>query len=105
VLQPLHAQDGEGRDLRAQLLAQDGAYYEMPQTGDWGWVTFQAPERVDSAKRTVFLHSRGYYRLHLDALGAPDHAMLRQIAEIPGRAARLAATLFAEFQQQRAMKR
>jgi hypothetical protein len=96
TLAPIEARDAQGRDVLPDLRAADGRYYEMPTTADRAFVTFRAPPPRDGLRRTVILHSRGYYRLHLPEGTEPDSAALRQITEVPGAAARLAADLFRE---------
>jgi hypothetical protein len=45
--------------------------------------------------RSVFLHSRGYYRPGLETAGQPDTETLRQVFEVPDAFARLAARSWA----------
>jgi len=54
--------------------------------------------------RTVFLHSRGYYRLHLPETGEPELAMLERLRSEPGTAVRFAADRYAEWKQQGGLK-
>jgi hypothetical protein len=83
------------------LKARDDDYYAMPETGNRGYVVFPAPALRPGTERTVFLHTRGYYRLHLTGEGEPDRATLRQIVEDPDGAARFAAARFARWQGER----
>ena len=92
---PLAAQTSDGRDLLADLAAPDDRYYAMPTTSDRATVTFRAPPPRPGAQRTVFLHTRGYYRLYLDERGQPNLAALRRITDEPDAAARMAAESFA----------
>lgn len=93
----LAARDEEGRDWLTELRSTDDSYYEMPRTGDRAFLTFPAPPERPGMERTVFLHSRGYYRLHLSEDGEPDAITLREITETPGAAARHAAERYAEW--------
>jgi hypothetical protein len=97
-LRPSSALDQRGRDVLPALLGSDGAYYSMPGNDDRAIVRFEAPPRREGLERTVFLHSRGWYRIHMEETGAPDRQTLRWIAEIPGTAARYAAQRFSEWQ-------
>lgn len=97
----VEARDTRGIDVLQALRGRDDDYYAMPETGDRGYVVFPAPEPRPGTERTVFLHSRGYYRLHLTGEGEPDRAMLKQIADEPGGAARFAAARFARWQSER----
>jgi hypothetical protein len=95
TIAPLTARTADGRDLRAALSADDDRYYAMPTTADHAFVTFRAPAPRPGAERTIFLHTRGYYRLHLDERGAPNVAELQRVATEPDAAARLAAERYA----------
>lgn len=101
TLAPVRAVDHSGRDVLAMLLESDDQYYDMPRTGDYGVVEFVAPpERADS-DRTVILHSRGYYRLHLAPSRQPDLATLERLIEETGYAATFAAERYARWRAER----
>lgn len=102
---PVEARDGGDDDVLSSLLAADDAYYGMPQTGDFGYVAFPAPDPRLGLERTVILHSRGYYRQHLSKAGEPNLALLGEIAEVPGAAVRLAAIRYTEWREARASQR
>jgi hypothetical protein len=104
TVRPLKAWDDGDRDLLAELLKKDDAYYAMPKVGDHAWVEFPVPPAREGMDRTVFLHSRGYYKLHLTGRGKPDTATLREISDTPDAAARFAAKRFGEWRAQRASK-
>ncbi|NIM50207.1 MAG: hypothetical protein GTN62_07685 [Gemmatimonadales bacterium] len=100
-LAPLEARGADGSDLRSVLSRADDSYHVMPTIGDAAHLTFAAPAPVPSMERTVFLHSSGWYRIHLKARGEPDLAALGQIFDVPGGAARLAAERYAEWHRSR----
>jgi hypothetical protein len=50
--------------------------------------------------RTVFLHSRGYYRLHLTPQGEPNTAVLLEMGQVPDTAARLAAMRYSQWKNE-----
>jgi hypothetical protein len=93
---PLTARTSDGRDVLGDLTRADDRYYAMPRTGDHGFVSFRAPPRRPGMPRTVFLHTRGYYRLHLPERGPPNAATIARITDEPDAAARLAAESFAK---------
>lgn len=95
ALAPSTARTSDGRDVLADLAAADERYYEMPQTGDYGFVTYVAPPLSRGLSRTVFAHARGYYRLHLDPTTSPDTATLARLFAMPDAAAAFAAEQFA----------
>jgi hypothetical protein len=101
---PLKAWDDGDRNLLSQLSKTDDAYYAMPKVGDHAWVEFPAPPARPEMERTVFLHSRGYYKLHLNGSGKPDTATLREITDTPDAAARFATKRYGEWRAERASK-
>jgi hypothetical protein len=105
VVKPIEAREEGGADRLADLSSIDDRYYEMPRTGDRANVTFPVPPAPAGTKRTVFLHSRGYYRLHLPAVGEPQREALQQLADVPGAAAALAAARYAEWDARRVAQR
>jgi hypothetical protein len=92
----LTARTFDGRDIRRELTTVDDQYYAMPTTTDRATLTFRAPPPRPGTTRTVFLHSRGYYRLYLNASTPPNVEALRRITEQPDAAARMAAESFAK---------
>jgi hypothetical protein len=101
---PIKAWNDRNRDLLADLAKTDDAYYAMPKMGDQAWVNFPAPAPRPGMQRTVFLHSRGYYRLHLTGSGNPDIATLEQIGSVPDAAARFAIKRYNEWRVAQASK-
>jgi hypothetical protein len=98
TIAPMTAKDGHNQDVLAAIIGNDDRYYPMPNTGDYGYVTFRAPAPRADSDRTVLLHARGYYRLHLREAGEPDTAAVRRIVEVPGAAAEFAAEQFSQWQ-------
>jgi hypothetical protein len=96
-LEPATAQDLQGKDVLPELVANDDRYLAMPNIGDTADLTFHAPPRHEGTGRTVFLHSRGYYKLHVATNGEPDTTTLQEIENVPGAAARFAANEFARW--------
>ena len=95
TLVPVQAQTTDGRDVLADLSSSDDRFYAMPTTADRAIVSFRAPPVRAGTERSVFLHTRGYYRLHLDERDAPAVAELQRISTQPDAAARLAAERYA----------
>ena len=91
TLEPASARTSDGRDVLGDLRSADDRYYAMPSTGDYGFVTFKAPLVALGATRTVFVHARGYYRMHLDPTAPPDSATLTRFFSSPDAAALFAA--------------
>ena len=95
---PASAQDSQGKNVLPELVAVDDRYLAMPNVGDSDDLTFRVPPRRAGTDRAVFLHSRGYYKLHVSGTGDPDTKTLTAIENVPGTAARFAATQFGQWQ-------
>ena len=81
----------------AAVTAADTLYHAMPNTGDRATLEFPAPPVRRGSERTVVLHSRGWYRLHLTPGGPPDTAMVRRIVEEPGAAVEYSASQYQQW--------
>ena len=92
------ARTSEGKDILADLAASDDRYYAMPDETHSAEVIFAAPPRTQQ-QRTVLLHSRGWYQLHLRNNGAPDPATFTKILTVPGAGVQFAADRFAEWRR------
>jgi hypothetical protein len=95
----LSAATSEGRNILPDLLASDDRYYPMPTMSDRAELAYPAPARKKGMDRTVFLHSRGWYQLHLRQDGDPDTATISRIMAVPGAAASFAADRFADWRK------
>jgi hypothetical protein len=100
-LQPVNAEDESGRNVLPELSRVDDSYYTMPKQGNRAYVTFPAPPLRPGMSRTVFLHSRGYYRLHLTPQGEPNTAVLLEMGQVADTAARLAAMRYSQWKNER----
>jgi hypothetical protein len=89
---PAAASGPDGGIVTRLVASADTLYHVMPNTGDRVLLTFPAPPVVrDGRERTVVLHSRGWYRLHLRPSGPPDLALADSIMTVPGAAAEYSA--------------
>jgi rRNA processing protein Gar1 len=68
--------DNNNLDISRLLLKSDSSYYVQKQTGDEAVLTFDTPEQT-AGKRTVFLHSRGYYKILREQTGKADKKKLK----------------------------
>jgi hypothetical protein len=91
------ARTSDGKDILPDLAASDDRYYKMPSNSDRAEINFPAPPRKAGMERTIFLHSRGWYQLHLRENGEPDKAAVTKIMMVPGEATRFSAARFAEW--------
>jgi hypothetical protein len=91
---PITARDSHGKNVLPELLASDDHYQTMPNVGDSVDLTFPAPPPSAGTDRAIFLHSRGYYQLHLAEEGESARALLQEIENVPGAAVRFAVQQF-----------
>jgi hypothetical protein len=98
TLKPATAQDLSGNSVLADLVSVDHRYLAMPNIGDTADFTFAAPPRKEGTEREVILHTRGYYKLHVDGAGAPDKKTLNAFEKVPDSAAHFAAEQYAQWQ-------
>jgi hypothetical protein len=97
-LKPETATSLDGKNVLPELATIDGHYLAMPNIGDTADLTFLAPAHKLGLDRAVFLHSRGYYKLHIAGTGEPDKKTLEAFEKVPGSAARFAATQYGQWQ-------
>ena len=100
TLRPAKAEDERGKSILSSISALDGSYYTMPVTGNRANVEFPAPAAYPGMERAVFLHSRGYYQLHLSPTGDPNNAVLQLSQDVPDAAARLAAVRYGQWRNE-----
>ncbi len=70
-------------EVKEALAATDDVYYVLDEQGDEAILVFSCPELKNDC-RSVFLHSRGYYKVIRDQAGPPDKKTLRTFRK-PGR--------------------
>ena len=95
---PSYAKTNHGRDVLDDLRLPDDRYYPMPSNSDRAEVRFKAPSEKPGLKRTIFLHSRGWYQLHLNTTPEPDLEALDGIFNHPDGASRFASKEYAVWQ-------
>ena len=84
----------DARDVRKELASADGVYYSMSEVGNSAILRYKTPPLRPGMERTVFLHSAGWYRMHLGATGASDVGAFNEILDTPGGVARFAASRY-----------
>ena len=99
------AWSADGTDVLDLLRAVDDAYYEMPEIGDQADLSFRAPGPVPGKERSVILHSRGYYDLHLDPAAAADEDLVQQVEQEPGAGVVYSAALYENWSEAELMRR
>lgn len=87
----------DGRDLSLELASTDGRYFVMEDIGRSASLTFAAPAPAPECARTVFARVSGYYKMHIDACGAPQTDLLERLEFEPGYAVRFALAKHSEW--------
>lgn len=85
------ATDEKGRDVVPLLNKDDEKYYSQPETGNEAMLAFAAPAPA-GMDRSVFLHSKGHYKILQDPKGRPDRKYLEAFLQ-PGRLNRFSLEL------------
>ena len=97
TIAPRSASGNASGDILAAVTAADTLYHAMPNTGDRATLEFPVPMARPGQQRTMVLHSRGWYRLHLTPSGPPDTAMVRRVLEVPGAAVEYSASQYRQW--------
>ncbi|HEV2199289.1 MAG TPA: hypothetical protein VGR73_05680 [Bryobacteraceae bacterium] len=93
---PQSARTSAGEDVLSKLQFTDGLAYKAVM-GDDAEIAFPATPPRPGMRRTVFLHSAGYYRPDVRSQRPPDTETLRQVFETPDGLARFAARRYAAW--------
>jgi len=83
VVQIKTAINQNGKDVSKNLKNDDRKYYIQPNVGDEAIVNFALPA-LTAEKRTIFLHSKGWYQILRNPVGTPDREYLETFRQ-PGR--------------------
>ena len=78
VVQLESAIDGKNDHVQDLLIADDTLYYVQPDIGDFVELTFKVPASK-GMQRSLFLHSKGHYKIIRDQTGRPDMRKLRSL--------------------------
>jgi hypothetical protein len=78
VVQLESAIDGKNDNVKDLLIADDSLYYVQPDIGDVVEMAFKVPSSK-GMERSVFLHSKGHYKILRDQTGRPDMKTLRSL--------------------------
>ena len=75
------AVDQDGKNVKQSLINTDKKYFTQPRVGDTALLQYPAPPQKEGWSRTVFLHSRGHYKIIRHATGKPDREHLARLRE------------------------
>ncbi|HDS07337.1 MAG TPA: hypothetical protein ENO05_06890 [Bacteroides sp.] len=76
--------DGYHNDSKDLLAADDHLYYVQREVGEYADLIYSAPPASLGMDRSVFLHSKGHYRIIRDLEGKPDLRTLRSLKKENG---------------------
>ena len=93
----------EGKDVTKLLKHSDKHYFVQPRVGDSALLCYPVPAARETMSRTVFLHSRGHYKVIRKAKGEPDVARLEQFRQ-PGSFALFSRRNYLELMARYALK-
>jgi len=95
TLSAIDAIDENGKNVAGEILYDDSSWYVQPEIGNQAVVTFPVPEFTGES-RTVFLESKGYYKILRDQKGPAAMKKLRSFKD-PGRMAEFSKELFDRY--------
>jgi hypothetical protein len=76
IVQAKTAVTNNNEEISGLLLSSDKSYYVQNNTGDEAFLSFDFPQ-IGKGDRSVFLHTRGYYKILRDLTGKADKKKLR----------------------------
>lgn len=79
-----YAVNEKGHDLRDSLSAIDGKYYTMPDSVSAAILEFEVPSPVENMKRSLYLKTNGYYKIHLKKDKPEQTELIEKIYNTPG---------------------
>lgn len=77
------AVDNTGADVKDLMYSNDDLYYIQPEVGDAVEMSFRVPV-TEGMQRSVFLHSKGHYKILRDQTGKPDIKSLKSLNKESG---------------------
>jgi len=76
--------DQDGQSIVSAISEEDGVYHEMPLIGDFVDFAFDVPVLPSDVARSVFLHTTGYYELHMNKELPEKQKLIDSILQNPG---------------------
>ena len=95
-VQPTAAKTETGKDIVPLLSKNDAKYYVQEKIGEEGFLVFQDSPEVRGMKKSVFLHTKGYYTHVRNYPNPPDRKKLQTFYSA-GRFSRFSCDNYAEF--------
>jgi hypothetical protein len=78
------AVDQDETMITSLLSITDDLYHQMPEVGDWFKAEFEAPDKQPEKRRTIFLETTGYYKLHIDKTKPAETELIKNLLATPG---------------------
>jgi hypothetical protein len=97
-IQPTSAFTESGRDVTQPLSKDDAKYYVQEKTGEEGLVVYKDSPEVRGMKKSIFLHTKGYYT-HVRNYPNPPDKMKLETFFIPGRFSKFSYENYISFRK------
>jgi len=92
-----------GKDINKRLAGDDRKYYIQPKTGNEVILDFKYPPEQPDMKRSVILHTKGYYEHVRYYVNPPDREALQAFRQ-PGRMSEFSLQRFLDAKRNISMK-
>jgi hypothetical protein len=97
-VQPASAITETGKDVTQLILKNDTKYYIQEKIGEEGLLVYQDSPEIYGLKKSVFLHTKGYYTHVRNYPNPPDKEQLKTFL-IPGRFSKFSYDNYTEFRK------
>ena len=97
VITLTEAVDQAHRDVAVRLQSRDGDYHVMPKTGDWVAISFDGSTPSVKGRRSLFLRTDGFYKIHLPKDQLEQSETIAELASTPGLVVAFALDEFSKF--------
>lgn len=84
-------------DISNLITLNDENYYEMPATGDYFDLEFEAPKTFEGMSRTIFAKTSGYYKIHLPKSNQPDYQFIYSLGMNSGKIVKYSIKKYIEW--------
>jgi hypothetical protein len=95
-VQPFSAITETGKDVTQLLSQNDKKYYIQKKTGEEGLIVYEDSPAITGMKKSVFLHTKGYYTHVRNYPNPPDKKQLQTFL-VPGRFSKFSFNNYTEF--------
>ncbi len=103
AIKPSSAVTESGNDAGKLIMSDDNKYYEQPDIGNEVLLVYGSPADLPGVKRSLFLHTKGYY-LHIRHYRNRPEVTDLKTFRIPGRLSQFSFDRFTELRNRYAAK-